>query len=67
MKGGLAAMGNYVCTCCRKRPREPGGNTRASIRAGVVCPEKCVYVCVLCMIVTGGVYFGSVHRLAANK
>lgn len=46
---GGAAMGNYVSTCCRKRPREPRG-TRAP-RLGeqwgsVVCPEEYVRMCV---------------------
>lgn len=37
---------------------KPGGNERASIRAGVMHA--------FCACVIGGVYFGSVHQLA-NK
>lgn len=44
---------------------QAGGNTCASIgEGGGVCMSWQVCVCV---IVTGGVYFGSVHRLTANK
>lgn len=53
-------MGNYVCTCCRKRPRKQegwggGGSTRASVGrsggggpAGLYVPRVCVCVCSVC-------------------
>ena len=41
-----------------------GGHTCVSISN--VCPNKCVYVCFLCTIVTGGVYFGSLHWVTAK-
>lgn len=45
-----------------------GGNTRVSISGeGCMSWRVCVDVCVLFVIVTGGVYFGSAHRLTANK
>lgn len=61
MEGGDGKLCVYVL---QEEALQAGGNTRASISN--VCPNKCVYVCVLCMIVTGGVYFGSVHRLRAK-
>lgn len=59
--GGDGKLCVYVL---QEEALQAGGNTRASISN--VCLNKCVYVCVMCTIVTGGVYFGSVHQLTAK-